>query len=142
MYEDDNMLVEVNGNFIYYYYKCQWITKEIAQNMLDTRLQLFQYNHVGILDLRNVHWVDLDAMRVFSTPDAYRQFTTTATILNNKVGTMLGNIYYKLVAAPYPTRLFNDINLAFDWLELTTEKKLPHFNIINQIDEEFTLNPN
>lgn len=137
-----NILVEVIDNYIYTYYKIDHVTKEIAENLIETRLKLFPFPQKGIIDLRNVQWADLAAMRVLSTDDAYKYYTATVVIVNSKVGRLLGNIYYRLIDPPYPTRLFSDIEASLVWLSKITKEPIPKFNLIKHIEEEFTLNQN
>lgn len=81
-------------------------------------------------------------MRVLSTDDAYKYYTATVVIVNSKVGRLLGNIYYRLIDPPYPTRLFSDIEASLVWLSKITKEPIPKFNLIKHIEEEFTLNQN
>ena len=142
MYEDDNLLIESNNDYVYFYYKCQQIDEEIAQNMIDTRLKLFPFPHKGIIDTRNINWANMGALRVLSSDDAYKNFTATVVIVNSKVGKLLGNLYYRLVDAPFPTRLFTDIESSLIWLSKITKDPIPEFSFIKQTEEDFTINQN
>jgi len=55
---------------------------------------------------------------------------------------LLGNIYYRLVDAPFPTRLFTDIESSLIWLYKITKDPIPEFSFIKQTEEVFTINQN
>jgi len=142
MYEDDNLLIDSKNDYVYFYYKCQNVDEEIAKSLIKTRLDLFPFPHKGIIDTRNLKWIDMKAIRVLSGPDSYKHFTATVVIVNSKVGKLLGDIYYKLVDAPYPTRLFTNISSSLIWLSKITKEPIPSLNIVGNDEEEFTINPN
>lgn len=142
MYEDDNLLIEHQDNYIFMYYKIEELSRENVKEMLAFRNSLFDFPASYLFDARNIKWASIGAMQEMCSEPALRNITSSATIVTSNIGKLLGNMYYKMLATEYPTRLFNSFPEACKWLEKVNGKKVPPFYAIELEDDKYDLNLN
>ena len=142
MYEDDNMILESEENFVFSYFKQPEITEEIAINIIETRHKVCPYPIITIIDARNVKWVSGKAFLILASKRATENILMSSTVVSSKIGKFLGNIYYSILPQSFPTRLHNSYDEASEWIKETSGKDFPIFYAIKNIDYTFDVNPN
>lgn len=88
-----------------------------AHENLRVTLQLTGSNRAPVLvDLRPLRSQSAEARAAFAGPDAVRVTLACALVMDSPLSRMIGNFYLGFNRPPLPTRLFNSVAGAEEWL--------------------------
>ena len=92
---------------------------EDAHQIVDSHNQLAQGKPCPVLaDLRNIHvGADRPARKHYASETSAQFKTAMAMVVDSSLQRMFGNIFFLMNRPPYPTRIFNGMDEAAEWLK-------------------------
>lgn len=93
------------------------LTHDIAMQVLRIGLQIVDRTPVPTLVLmQEIARVDRDARAFFASADYLSLTSQTALVVGSPVSRVIGNFFVGLNRLKYPCKLFDDSELAIEWL--------------------------
>lgn len=92
------------------------LTRPIALQILELGLQIVDAPKPALVLMQAIARVDRDARAFFTTEEYSRLCSQTALVVGSPVSRVIGNFFVGLNRPKYPLRIFDDPQLAEQWL--------------------------